>query len=62
MPNTVVLPAWDVEHEGCMPVKAYDSRLIVQSVWLSGLYTPQVVDLGGVAPPHIGVTQYTKKA
>ena len=44
---TVLIPAWDVGYEGCMAVKAYDSRFIAPSVWFAGLNTPQGVDLGG---------------
>ena len=45
-PTTILLPVWDVGYEGCMAVKAYDSRFTMLSVWLADPYTTQGVDLG----------------
>ena len=37
-------------------------KVTVLNAWLADLYAPNGVDLGRVAPPHIGVTQYSKTA
>ena len=38
------------------------TRLAVPNVWLEDLFATEVVDLGGTAPPHNSVAQYSKKA
>ena len=46
-PTIILLPTWVVGYEGCMAVKAYDSRFTALSIWLADLYTPDRVDLAG---------------
>ena len=49
-------------YEGCMAVKAYDSKVHVLSVWQQTCMLPRELIWEGVAPPHNGVTQYSRKA
>ena len=42
-------------------VKTYDSRLLCQMCGLQTCMLPKGLIWEGVAPPHIGVTQYSKK-
>ena len=63
MPNhhASICLVWE-GYEGCMAVKAYDSKVHVLSVWQQTCMFPRELIWEGVAPPHNGVTQYSRKA
>ena len=46
---------------GCMPVKAYDSKVHALSVWQQTCTLLRDLIWEGVAPPHNGMTQYSRK-
>ena len=48
--TTILLCAWSVGCEGCMAVKAYDSRLLCQGCGMQACFATQGVDWEEVAP------------
>ena len=63
MPNhhTSICLGWG-GYEESMAVKAYNSKIHAPHVWQQTCMFPMKLIWEGVAPPHNGVTQYSRKA
>ena len=49
-------------YEACMAVKEYDAKVHAPSVWQQNCIPPRELIWQGLAPPHKGVIQYSRKA